>query len=194
MLQLPTRKSFVTLLLLMLAAISIWLFEEQPDKGPTLRIHSQSTPSSYMENFITTVLSAQGHTQYQLQAVRMAHYADDDHSELIQPQFTAFRPNGQRWTMVAETGRTLKGAEQIMLNGRVTIQRNNDAVALPDLEIRTRDVQVRPADDYAETAQHTTIVHGQGASQATIEAVGLQVHFRKGQLTLLSQVRGVYAP
>jgi len=147
-----------------------------------------------MENFTTQVLDAQGQLQYQLQATYMAHYADDDRSELTQPQFIAFRPNGQHWTAVAETGLALGGADKIMLNGAVTIQRKISDELPVDLEIHTRDLKITPADDYAETDQHTTIIHGQGTQKATTESLGLQVYFRKGQLNLLSQVKGIYAP
>jgi len=147
-----------------------------------------------MENFTLQILDTQGQLQYQLQATYMAHYADDDRSELIKPQFIAFRPDGQRWTAVAETGLAIGGTDKIMLNGAVIIQRNNSSGAPVDLEIRTRDLNITPADDYAETDMKTTIIHGKDSKKAISESVGLQVYFRKGQLNLLSQVKGVYAP
>lgn len=190
MLQLPARKHFLTLLLLMLAAASIWLFQGQPEKRQRVVRQNQNTPDAFMENFTTQVLGKQGRPRYQLQAARMAHYANDNRSELTQPQLTAFRPDGWRWVVVADTGRAENGSEQIFLNGDVLIQRFPDASATSNLQIRTRDVRVRPAEDYAETDQATTIVRGEG----TLNAKGLQVSFRKGKLELLSQVRGTYVP
>lgn len=184
------RKLLAPLLLVVIAGLSIWLFEKQPDKGPTVSMRTQGAPDSFMENFTTQVLDEQGQPRYQLQAAHMAHYADDDHSEFSQPQFTAYRPDGQRWTVVAESGQALDGSRQIMLNGAVTLQRHAGDAAAVDLEIRTRDVTILPADDYAETEQHTTIIRAEG----TLESTGLQVHFGEGRLQLLSQVRGVYAP
>lgn len=168
----------------------MWLFQGQPDKGPAITPQTQNTPDSFMENFTTQVLDKQGRPQYQLQAARMTHYADDNHSELVQPKFTTFRPDGQRWTVVAETGRAENGSEQIFLNGEVTIERFPDTLGPSDLQIHSRDVLVRPADDYAETDQATTIVRGEGV----LKAVGFQVRFREGRMQLLSQVRGTYAP
>jgi lipopolysaccharide export system protein LptC len=190
--QLPlfVRKLFAPLLVALVAGLSIWLFQGQPKKGPVVTPLTHSTPDSFMENFTTRMLDEQGRPRYQLHALRMAHYADDNHSELKQPQFTAFRPDGQRWTVVAEAGRAENGSEQILLNGDVLIQRFPDASAASDLQIRTRDIRVRPADDYAETDQPTTIVR----NEATLDTVGLQVHFRAGQVQLLSQVRGIYVP
>ncbi|MCF6336955.1 MAG: LPS export ABC transporter periplasmic protein LptC [Gammaproteobacteria bacterium] len=183
-------KSFVPLLVVLVAGLSVWLFQKQPDKGPIVTPQTQRVPDSFMENFTTQVLDEQGRPQYQLQATHMAHYADDDRSEFTQPQFTAFQSDGQRWTAVAETGRAENGNGQIFLDGSVIIQRYPDELASANLQIRTRDVRVRPADDYAETNQAATIVQ----NEDTLKTVGLQVYFRKGQVQLLSQVRGIYAP
>ena len=184
------RKLLAPLLVAIIAGLSIWLFQDQPDKGPSVTARTQAAPDSFMENFTTQVLDAQGQLQYQLQATHMAHYADDNHSEFSQPQFIAYRPDGQRWNVVADSGQSLDGSQQIMLNGAVTLTRQINDAAPVNLEIRTRDVTIRPADDYAETEQHTTIIRREG----TLETTGLQVHFREGQIQLLSQVRGIYAP
>jgi len=184
------RKLLTPLLVAIIAGLSIWMFRGQPDKGPVVTPQTQGAPDSFMENFTTQVLNKKGRPLYQLQATRMAHYADDDHSELTQPKFTAFRPDGQRWTVVAETGRTENGSERIFLNGEVVIQRFPDVSMPSDLQIHSRDVQVRPADDYAETDQATTIVRGEG----TLNTVGFQVYFREGKIQLLSHVRGHYVP
>jgi len=183
-------KFFAPLLVALVAGLSVWLFQEQPDKGAVVTPRTQGVPDSFMENFTTQILDEQGRPQYQLQATHMAHYADDDHSEFTQPEFTAFRPDGQRWTAVAETGRTKNGSEQVFLDGTVTIQRYPDMTSPANLQIHTRDVRVRPADDYAETDQTATIVQ----NNDTLKTVGLQVYFREGRVQLLSQVRGVYAP
>jgi len=184
------RKSFIPLLVVLVAGLSVWLFQGQPDKGPVVTPQTQGVPDSFMENFTTQVLDEQGRLQYQLQATHMAHYADDDRSEFTQPQFTAFRPDGQRWTAEAETGRAENGSEQVFLEGAVSIRRYPDVTAPANLQINTRDVRVRPADNYAETDQAATIVQGEN----TLKTVGLQVYFREGQVQLLSQVRGFYAP
>ena len=184
------RKILAPLLLAVLAGLSVWLFQDQPEKGPAVIARIQSAPDSFMENFTTQVLNAEGQLQYQLQARYMAHYPDDNHSELTQPHFIAYRPDGQRWTVVADSGQALNGSQQIMLNGAVTLKRQATDTAPVNLEIRTRDVTIRPADDYAETEQHTTIIRSEG----TLETTGLQVYFREDRVQLLSQVRGIYAP
>lgn len=190
--QLPlfVRKTFAPLLVALVAGLSVWLFQGQPEKGPAVTPQTKNTPDSFMENFTTQVLDKQGRPQYQLSAARMAHYADDDYSELTQPRFTVFRPDGQRWTVVAETGRAENGSEQIFLSGKVTIQRFPNALAPSNLQIYSRDVRVQPADDYAETDQAITIVQDGGV----MNAVGFQAYFREGRVQLLSQVRGRYVP
>jgi lipopolysaccharide export system protein LptC len=194
MLQFPGRKNVIPLLLLALAVLSVWLFQDQPDKGRSVTVQNYAAPDSFMENFTTQTMDAEGRLQYQLRAARMAHYVDDNRSEFVQPYFTAYRPDGQRWTVAAETGQALDGTEQILLNGVVTIERRASAAAAANLQIVTRDVRVRPADNYAETDQATTIVRDRATQSATMKAVGMQMNFREGQLLLLSRVRGTYVP
>lgn len=184
------RKILVPLLVMGIAGLSVWLFQGQPHKGKAVRAKLRNVPDAFMENFTSEILNKQGQPRYQLHASRMAHYADDDRSELANPQFIAFRPGGQRWTMVAESGEALEGTQRIMLKGAVTIQRQDAAQVPVSLEIRTRDVRIQPAKDTAESDQPTTIIHGKD----TLEGVGLRANFRQGQLQLLSQVRGTYAP
>jgi len=183
-------KPFIPLVLMFVAGFSVWLFQEQPDKGLVVTPQTQGVPDSFMENFTTQVLDEQGRPQYQLQATHMEHHADDNRSEFTQPQFTVFQPDGRLWIAVAEAGRAENGSEQVFLDGAVTIQRHPDLMAPANLQIRTRDVRVRPADDYAETDQAADIVQ----NESTLRTVGLQVYFREEQVQLLSQVRGIYAP
>ncbi len=174
----------------LVAGLSVWLFQGQSVYIPPPVEHAGATPDSYMENFITRLFDEQGHPRYKLQATHMAHYPHDKHSEFTTPQFTAYRPNGQRWTLVAEQGTALNNAEEIRLQGKVLMHRYPDAEEPANLEIRTRDVMVRPEDSYAETDQPIVLVRGEG----TLEAVGLQARFRDGHIKLLSQVKGHYVP
>lgn len=194
MLRLPAQKFVLPLLLLIPAALSVWLFQDQPEEGRSVTPLNQNAPDSFMENFTTQSLDASGRPQYELRAARMAHFDRDQRSEFTRPHFTAYRPDGQQWTVAAETGLALDGTEQVLLNGEVVIERFPAADTTANLQIQTRDLRVTPAEDYAETDQLTTIVQGGGASTATLRTQGLQVHFRQGVLELLSQVRGTYVP
>lgn len=193
MLRLPAQK-FVLPLLLLPAALSVWLFQDQPDEGRTVTPQNQSAPDSFMENFTTQSLDANGRPQYELRAARMAHFDRDRRSEFTRPFLTAYRADGQQWTVAAETGQALDGTEQILLNGEVVIERRPADEKEANLQIQTRDLRVKPETDYAETDQLTTIVQGTGDKTATLQTRGLQVHFREGVMQLLSQVRGTYVP
>lgn len=184
------RKLLAPLLVALVAGLSVWLFQGQPVKGPVVTPQTHGVPDAFMENFSMLVLDKQGRPQYQLRAAHMAHYADDNRSEFRQPQFTVYRAGIQRWTAASETGLAKNGDEEIFLNGAVTIQQFTDAATLASMQIQTRDVRIRPADNYAETDQLATILLEDGR----LSSLGMQVHFRKGLVQLVSQVRGVYAP
>jgi lipopolysaccharide export system protein LptC len=184
------QKRFVPLAIALIAILSLWLFREQPDKVPPSVGHNAKVADSYMENFTATILDQQGRPRYELSAATMAHYSYDDHSEFDAPRLVAYRPHDQRWTVVAESGTALQGTREIVLHGAVTVQRHHDAEPEANLEIRTRELRVRPDDNMAETDQHAVIVRG----TATLQSDGLQANFRDDELQLLSQVRGRYAP
>jgi len=189
------RKWFIPMMVTLVAGLSIWLFQGQPVHTPPPVEHAKATPDSYMENFTTRIFDEQGYPHYELQATHMAHYPHDQHSEFTTPRFTAYRPNGQRWTLVAEQGTALNNTEKILLQGEVLMHRYPNTGELADLEIRTRDVMVRPDGSYAETDQPIVLVRSEATiSKATLEAIGMQAHFREGNVKLLSQVRGRYVP
>jgi LPS export ABC transporter protein LptC len=188
-----SRKYTFLLVAVLFAALSIWLPEEQRSENTALSGDKKTAPDSFMENFTVSHFDKKGRLRYKLEANRLRHYDHNDYSEFSQPRFSAYRPQQQRWVVEAESGHSLNGTEKVFLNGSVTLQKQ-DKNNLASLQIRTHDVIIQPANDYAETAKAITIRRLGNAQHATIKAVGLQIHFREGQLRLLSQVRGLYAP
>jgi lipopolysaccharide export system protein LptC len=184
------QRRFVPLAIAFIAALSLWLFRDQPEKVPASIGHNAKAADSFMENFTTTILDQQGRPRYEISARAMAHYAYDDHSEFEAPRLVAYRPHDQRWTVVADSATAEQGAREILLHGAVTIQRHQDAQAAANLEIRTRELKVWPNDNTAQTDQHAVIVRGEG----TLQSDGLKANFHDNELQLLSQVRGRYAP
>lgn len=190
MLRKMFQRRFVPLAIAAIAILSLWLFREQPDKVPAGVGHNARAADSFMENFTTIILDQQGRPRYELSAAAMAHYPYDDHTEFEAPRLVAYRPHDQRWTVVAESGTASHGTRQILLHGAVNVQRHHDAEREADLEIRTRELLVRPDDNTAETDEHAIILRGEG----TLQGDGLQANFHDNELLLLSQVRGHYAP
>jgi lipopolysaccharide export system protein LptC len=182
------QKCFLPAVAVLIAALSVWFLSRQAPVAPQPVGVTRSAPDSFMENFTTRVLDARGRLRYELRAVYMAHYAYDDRSEFNTPRFEAHRPDGQRWSLAAESGTAQHGSRQILLHDEVLIQRWPQPAQGVDLEIRTRDVLVRPDDAYAETDHHLVATRG----TSVLEANGMQAYFREDRVQLLSQVKGVY--
>lgn len=184
------RKWFLASGLVFVTSLSVWLSQDPTRLTSSSTLHANTSPDSFMENFTTRSFDAQGKLQYEFQAALMQHFPHDKHREFTAPQFTAYRPHNQRWILSAEQGRSSHHIKQILLQGRVVMRRYSASDGPAELEIHTHDLTVIPDDSYAETSQPVVFMRTEG----TIHAVGLQADFRAGKITLLSQVRGRYAP
>lgn len=185
------QKLLLPLLVAVVAGLSYWLNSFEQPGAAAVVAYAPDSPQSFMDGIQVRAMSEQGYPRFELQAARMAYYADEKRTEVEQPFLTVFRPGGQIWTAAAERGTALNGDEQVLLNGRVVVRQPVDP-ARPEgaaaLEIRTRDLSVFPRQERAQTDQFTTIVRPEGR----VQAVGMNVYFPQERLQLLSQVRGVY--
>lgn len=140
-----------------------------------------------MEGFIATAMNEQGFRRYSLNALSMAHYADDDHADLVQPQISFFKENQPAWKIVAAKGLILGNANSVTFLGKVSIKG-----LLPDpknrFTVSTRDLQVVPDVEYA----HTTAPVEIKSEQSTVTATGIQVFLAEKRVELLSKVRSIY--
>ena len=185
------QKLLFPLLVAVIAGLSYWLLSFELPEGVTLVARTPDSPQSFMEDIRLRAMSEQGYPRFELQAARMTHYADDKRTEVEQPFLTVFRPSGEIWTVAAESGTALNEDEQVLLHGAVVVRHPTDP-GRPEggatLEIRTRELVVRPREEFAQTDQFTTIVRPEGR----VEAVGMKANFPQERVQLLSQVRGVY--
>lgn len=184
------RKSLVPLLFAVVASLSIWIINRQPESPSAATAQYPDSPDGYMENFTTTIMNAEGQPSYTVTAAYMAHFPVDDHAEFRAPFITLKREPDHYWTIAAEQGRAEQGAEIIHLLGEVLMHRHAAADDAVEVKIVSRDVTVLPDASYAETRQPTHI--SQGVHQ--LQSVGLKAYFEENRLQLLAQVRGVYVP
>lgn len=172
-----------------LAALTWWLqyWVVVPSTQPVAREVAHEMDYS-METFTVTEMNAAGEPRYRLQAASMEHFQDDGSSHLIKPQILFYGRARAPWTLVADEGTVSGDSAKIFLSGAVVI----DRPASPEqgaLHAVTRDVTVRPRDEYAETQQLVTLTDPSSTTRAT----GMRMHVREERVELLSQVRGTYA-
>lgn len=172
--------------LLLLAAGSWWFLSiVDPSRHQAITI-SVEGPDHFMEDFISTTLGKSGTPLHRLIAVRLTHYPNQEHSDLLQPTMTFYREDGHIWVASAKEGRVWDDGKEIFLKGDVNIRRPGEPQKL--IVINTRDLRILPDDDFAQTANSVVVQQDQN----TVTATGMEAHFGQGEVNLLSEVRGWY--
>jgi len=182
-------KWFTPIVVAAVAGISVWMLSEQAPKKPRLVATNNTAPDAYMEDFTTYIMGKHGKPRHEISASYMAHFSFDDHSEFVSPELIFYRPDESKWTMSAERGTTRNGSKEIILQGKVTVIRNQQIVGASELKIDTGELLIRPDESYVETDQLITITSGEHKLQSN----GFKAYLNDGRVELLSRVRGEYA-
>lgn len=177
----------ILLTLALLAGLTQWLRNLNDILPATAKL--RHTPDVSMENFMVTAMGDTGKPEHTLEAGYMAHYPDDDSTELTKPHITVLRENDAPWHIYAERGWIAAGQNSILLSGAVQLE-NPKAGPSRAVSLTTSELRVLADEEYAETDQPVTI-----RSQTSVtRAVGMHAYLKEGRLQLLSKVRGSYAP
>lgn len=180
-----TQQSFFLFLLLVIAAMSWWAMTITDPNLDTFTT-SKEGPDHYMVNFTATKLSDAGKPVNRLKAERLTHYPNEKHSDVIKPQMTFFKEDGNIWIASANQGKVLGDGKEVFLTDDVNIVRPGPPET--KITIHTSDLHVIPAKDYAETKN--SIVMQQ--NENTVTATGMEAFFTLGNIQLISEVRGWY--
>lgn len=146
-------------------------------------------PDYYLVNFTLTTMGDNGIPKHQLSADNMSHYPDDDTARLENPHLVIYRNDTDTWDIRAEHGLVMDEGQSVMLQGEVFIEQvSTDSDR--NLEITTRDLDVKTNEEFASTEQAIIIKDRYGVT----EAVGMYADLKGRQLKLISQVHGKYQP
>ncbi len=175
-------------ILLLIAGGSWWLAE----RSATIEVqypHSNRSPDFFLENFTATTMDPLGRPFRTLQASKMQHYLDDDSTTLTNPLMTVYDEQNPPWLIRSERGWLSGDGKLILLQGEVFIDREQGTDVRP-VHIVTRELRVKPEEDYAETDQevHITSLNDQ------VDAIGMQAWMRPVRIHLLSKVKGRHEP
>ncbi len=184
-----SRRGWVALLLIALAALSWWLQGSVEPVSQQIFEKMQHEPDYYMDEFESTALNLVGKPAHKLYADNLKHYANNDSATLERPHLVVFRSEDEFWDIRAESGLVLNGGETILLQGEVIILRIT-ATDIEALQIYTSNLTVYPYVKYMETAARVKIKDGRGRTTA----IGMKTDLRQHRIELLSAVRGSYEP
>jgi lipopolysaccharide export system protein LptC len=113
----------------------------------------------------------------------MAHFPDNDTSELLQPKMELYRTARLPMYVSADKGWVTADSEVILLKGNVQLWENDEA-GERILQVNTSKAHVLLEQDYAETDQPTTIK----TRRTTINGIGMRAYFDDSRLEVLKDV------
>ena len=129
------------------------------------------------------VMDTSGQLRYRITADTMTHYPNTAELVLQQPLVDLQQHNGNSWRISAKTGKTTDSGDFIRLLGKDDIRRSG---ASGPLQVRTRNLLVKPEQAYATTDSAATIT----APGHRVDSVGLEAALDNNTLELRSRVRG----
>jgi len=179
-----TRQNLLFILLLVVIIGSGWFLDGR--HGGLLDISvSRTGPDAFVDGMHLDIMDSSGKLSYRVTADHMTHYPDTDQLKLQHPLIDLQQRNGNTWRISATSGEALDSGDLMKLLGRVDIHRSG--VSGP-LQVRTRDVLVKPEQAYATTDSPATIT----APGIRVDAVGLEADLDNDTLELHNRVRGSF--
>jgi len=177
------------LTLLLLAAGSAWILNMLTGTDTTKTGQIRQDPDYYMEDFTTRTMEQDGTLKNILSADYMAHYPDNDTTELRGPRLEVFSEDELPINIVADKGWVTEGNEVVLLTGNVTFWQD-DRDGLRKIEIITSDVRILPEQEYAETDKPVKLI----TRRTTVNATGVRAYFDESRVELLNNVQAKILP
>lgn len=146
---------------------------------------SETRSDYYMTEFSTRKFDANGRVEYIVHGETLAHYPDDDRSEVVAPRIELHRPDAI-WKIQSRNGRFDKDPNVFSLEGDVIVNRQREG--FDPVTIKTTALSVATDTNIVSTDQVIEIL----APTWRLQATGLSSAIDDGKLTLHSQVSGRY--
>ena len=188
-----TPARLFTLLAVLAVVIGSWLWSDRPpaDTDEPINGIGDRQIDYRISGFDVTRMKPSGEPANRLRAELLEHFSDDDSSVLTRPSLVVYGDaDAPPWQIEAVSALVPPDGSVVDLRGEVLIVREAHAQRAP-MQIETRDLRVRPDEDYAETSERVRVHSGND----WIDAVGMEAWLRPpSRIKFLSQVRGSYAP
>ena len=172
--------------LLILVVIAVDRIETPPAIETEQTIDMRQTRSDYyMAGFKTRKFRPDGSVEYTVQGDTLAHYPDNDRSEIIAPRIKLNRP-GATWNISSSKGRFDTNPDLFTLEGDVVMQRQRSNSE--PITITTNQLTIATESNQVSTDAAIEIVSAHWA----LTAKGMTSAIDDGTLTLLSSVSARY--
>ncbi len=166
-----------------LAMLTLWLERAVNAPGASRPDPSLHSPDFIVERFTATTLDRAGRPEWKLIARRMAHFPDDDTTELEEPRLLQLPGEGPPVRVTAERGTVTKDGDEVRLYGNVVVIREAEG-ARAELRMETTYLQVFPKEERAVTPEAVLITEG----RSRLTGVGMEYNNKTRKFTLKARV------
>lgn len=182
-------RMFPLVLMLALAALSLWLERTVRDEDslhPSLRRHD---PDYIVDGLLHTRYNAQGQVQSTLVAAKMIHYPDDDTTELVAPRMVQTKPNEPRVTVTADRGNLSQDGEEVFLYDNVLMVRDGTADR-SETRLRTTFMHIIQQHSVMRTDRDVLVTE----DDRVLSGRGMEYRNDTQEMFLRERVRGRFEP
>ncbi|OUR73524.1 LPS export ABC transporter periplasmic protein LptC [Methylophaga sp. 41_12_T18] len=167
-----------------IAIITLWMIASNGDDEEEQQPEIHRSSDYAMTDFTMTVMDDQGLPSRIIKGTEMAHYPEDDSTEIIDPIARLIKPGKDTWRLTANKGHTVGKGENILLTGNVIISREENN----EIELRTEQLNLDTVYNTAYTELEVSIKSPYGNTNS----VGLHAAMEDKTINLHSKVRGRY--
>ncbi|MBU3735536.1 MAG: LPS export ABC transporter periplasmic protein LptC [Methylobacterium sp.] len=179
---------FPLAILALLAALSLWVDrvvqppQVQPDGS------SRHDPDYIVNNFNTLKTNSQGDPRYQLAAIEMMHFPDDDSTQLKRPRFTQYSTRKPFTQIQAQRGLVSPNGENVYFMDNVKVIRGATRQK-GEMTVLTEYLHIIPDQDLVQTDRPVSILQ---APRSTARANAMEYNKKLGILKLDGNVKVHY--
>ena len=184
--NLSATRLFPLLLMLLLALLTFWLERTVREESAPVAQRSHD-PDYVVERFIITDFNRAGVAESSLTATKMAHFPDDDSTELLAPRVVQSRPDLPRLTLSADRGTLSQDGEEVFLYDNVLMVRAAGAGST-EARMQTNFLHLVRGRSLVRTDREVRFSEG-GRS---IVGRGMDYDNESRQLSLHAEVRGSF--
>ncbi len=165
--------------------VSLWLLsDENSEQKASLQTEFNKASDYAMTDFTLTIMDKEGNPSRIISGTEMAHYPEDDSTEIIFPIAELIAPEKETWIITSNKALTQGKGNDILLTGNVIISQKENS----DIELRTEKLNL----DTLHNTAYTDLAVSMKSPYGTSESVGLHASLKEKMINLHSRVKGHY--
>ena len=179
----------LAIFLIIIAGLSYWVLDKLTGDEVSKIYKLAHFPDYYFENFTTLTMNQDGSPKNRLNADYMAHYPDDNTTELDKPELEIFRVDKPSVFVSSDKGWVTSNNEVILLIGNVYLHQD-DEFGERRIEVIAEDARILVDQKYAETDKPATLI----SKRQITNSVGMRAYLQEQRMEFLNNVHTTIEP